>query len=333
MLPSRFFFTSADVREVSQRIQRFFQEIPPNIPVRLNSSFKPGSPGKHKFAVPHLPPLAQPIQKISVTAVKDYKECAYRFYLKHCLKLKRIDDADTELGYDDFGTIIHRILHRFGMKDSPVRNSTSVKDIGHFLDDQLDEYVRQCYGEVPLSTVEIQVERARERLAAFAEWQAEQRKFGYEIVDVELELTDAVPVMMSGIQLKGRIDRIDRRDSELVVFDYKTSDDSPETKHRNEKYGWIDFQLPLYHYILRESGYAKPNDSIRLGYMTISKNVRNVRENMVDWSESIVREGIAEAERLLAEMVDCDWQSVTPVTPAPKYSEDFAFICRDGDVF
>jgi len=333
VLPSRFFFTSADARKVSQRIQRFFQEIPPNVPVRLTSSFKPGSPGKHKFAIPPLPPLAEPLRKISVTAVKDYKECAYRFYLKHCLKLKRIDDTDTELGYDDFGTIIHKILHRFGMKDSPVRDSTLAKDIAHFFDVELDEYVRQCYGEVPMSTVEIQIERARERLAAFAQWQAKRRTAGYAIVDVELELTDATPVMMAGIQLKGRIDRIDRRDEELVVFDYKTSDDSPEAKHRYKDHGWIDFQLPLYHYILRESGYAQSSDTIKLGYITISKNVHNVRENMVDWSESVVREGISEAERLLAEMASRDWQSVTPATPAPKYSEDFAFICHDGDVF
>jgi hypothetical protein len=51
---------------------------------------------------------------------------------------------------------------------------------------------------------------------------------------------------------------------------------------------------------------------------------------MVDWSESVVREGIAEAERLLTEMANCDWQSVVPATPAPKYSEDFACICHDG---
>ena len=329
MLPSRFFFTSADTYQVSQRIQRFFQEMPPNIPVRLTSSLMPGSPGNHQFVIPRLPSLAEPIRKISVTAVKDYKECAYRFYLKHCLKLRRIDDTDTELGTDDFGTIIHNLLYYFGAKDSPVRDATSAKEIGHFLDDRLNEYVLQRYGEVPMSTVEIQIERARERLAAFAEWQAKRRTLGYEIVDVELDLTEATPVRMTGIQLKGRIDRIDRRGNELVVFDYKTSDSTPEEKHRH-KGGWIDFQLPLYHYILRQSGYASSNDTIQLGYMTISKNVRNVRENMVDWSESVVREGIAEAERLLTEMASCDWQSVVPATPAPKYSEDFAFICHDG---
>ena len=332
MLPSRFFFTSADARQVSQRIQRFFQEIPPNIPVRLTSSLMPGSPDKHQFVVPRLPPLAEPIRKISVTAVKDYKECAYRFYLKHCLRLRKIDDTDTELGYDDFGTIIHKILYYFGAKDSPVRNSTSATEIKHFLDNRLNEHIRQCYGETPMSTVEIQIERVRERLAAFAEWQANRRTLGYEIADVELDLTNTTPVMMAGIQLKGRIDRIDRRGNELVVFDYKTSDSTPEEKHRR-KSDWIDFQLPLYHYILRQSGYASSNDTIRLGYMTISKNVRNVGENIVDWSESVVREGITEAERLLKEMANRDWQSVVPATPAPEYSEDFAFICHDGEVF
>jgi RecB family exonuclease len=330
ILPSRFFFASSDVHKVSTRVQRFFQEIQPDVPIRFASSLRPGCAGKHQFGAPSLQPPPEPIKRISVTAIKDYKECAYRFYLKHILHLKMIDDTATELGYDDFGTLIHEILCRFGMKDSPVRNSTTTKDIERFLGDQLDEYVRQCYGVFPMSTVEIQIERARERLAAFAQWQAEWRKSGYEIVDVELKLDDiALPIMIADIQLKGRIDRIDRRDKEFVVFDYKTSDSTPEEHHWHKDRGWINFQLPLYHYILRKSGYVKPDDSIRLGYMTMSKNVHNVRENMVNWDESFVQAGIGEAQRLVAELAACDWQSVRPAAPAPAYSQDFSFICHE----
>ena len=191
----------------------------------------------------------------------------------------------------------------------------------------MEEHVRERYGEMPVSTIEIQIERARERLRAFAKWQAEWRKSGYEIVDVEYN--PATQIVVAGIQLRGQIDRIDRRDKELVVFDYKTGDDSPETKHRNSK-GWKDFQLPLYHYILRQSGYAKADDVIRLGYMTISKNVKNIREQIVNWDESVVQDGIAEAVKLIEEIATRDWSTILPVIPPPQYSEDFEFICQDG---
>ena len=329
LLPSRFFFVSENTRKVSERVQRFFREIQPEIPVRLISSPRPGCDNKHEFKIPELPPLRERIKKISVSSLKEYKECPYRFYLKHCLDLRKIDDNATELDAADFGTLIHEVLRRFGEKKNFVRNSKSVSEIAHFLDSQLDEYVRWCYGETLMSTVEIQVERARARLASFAEWQANWCKSGYEIADVELKLDDTIPITVAGIQLKGQIDRIDRRCNEIIVLDYKTSDGLPDEKHLY-KGDWIDFQLPLYQYILRESGYAEVDDTIRLGYITISKNIHNTRENMVDWDESIVQSGITEAKRLITEMATRDWSTVRPVLPPPDYSEDFAFICQDG---
>jgi len=329
LLPSRFFFASDDVRKVSKRVQDFFKDIESEIPIRLASSLKPGRSDDRGFRAPKLPALEKTLEKISVTAVKDYKECAYRFYLKHCLGLKKVNDDATELGHDDFGILIHEILRRFGAKDSPVRKSKSANEIENFLTIMLDEYVREHYDDTLMSTVEIQIERARQRLKAFAQWQAKWRHDKYEIVDVEFKLDDPASPMIANVQLRGQIDRIDRKGDELFVLDYKTGDAGPQEKHYSEKRGWIDFQLPLYHHILKESGYAKNGDTIRLGYVTISKNLNNVREQMVDWDETVVDEGIAEAKCLIAKMVSQDWSTVVPKTPAPKYSKDFEFICHD----
>ena len=331
MLPSRFFFSSQDTRKVSERVRQFFGVPPSEKLVRLAASLRPGCTGKHHFTAPALPPLSEPIRRISVTSVKDYKACAYRFYLKHVLGLKKINDENTELAYNDFGTLIHLILRNFGEKNNPVRHSASAEEIERFLNGRLAEHVRERYGKTPMSTVEIQVERAKARLAAFAKLQASRRQAGYEIADVEFKLDDMdTPIMISGIQLRGQIDRIDRRGKELIVLDYKTSDGSPEEKHRHKERDWIDFQLPLYHYILRESGYAESGDDIRLGYMTISKNIHSIRANMVEWSDSEVQSGISEAKRLITELSTRDWSSVLPVSPAPEYSEDLEFICHDG---
>ena len=326
LLPSRFFFVSDNVRKVSQRVRDFFKEMEPQIPVRLASSLQPGRTDAHAFAFPTLAPLERPIGRISVTSLGKYKECPYRFYLNSLLTLQKIEDGATELSASDFGTFVHAILQRFG-ENRTVRNSTSEKEIGDFLSTTLDEHLREHFGVTPLSTIEIQIERARERLLAFARWQAGWRQSGYEILDVELKHDD--PASLAGVPLGGRIDRIDRKENELVVFDYKTGDTDPEKQHRDRQ-GWKDFQLPLYHYILRTSGYAGPGDTIRLGYVSVSKNVNGVRDRLVEWCDSEILEGIAEAERLIKEMVSLDWSSVRPVNPPPPYSDDYEFICHDN---
>ena len=325
LLPSRFFFVSNNERKVSERVRRFFKEIRPEIPICLTSSIQPGYTDRHAFTFPKLPVPHEPIERISVTTIRNFKECPYRFYLNRFLE--KTDDDATELNDAGFGTLVHEVLRRFGAPANPVRTSVSETEIARFLDTELDRYVLELYGKMPLSTVEIQIERAKQRLRAFAKWQAQWRDFGYEIIDVELNPENsASPIMLSGVQLRGQIDRIDRKGNEFVILDYKTGESGPEENHRKDG-DWIGFQLPLYHYILRESGYAKPSDTIRLGYMTISKNVNQTREYLVEWDETEVQEGITEAERQIAKITSQDWPSVSP-GPSPPYSDGFEFICH-----
>ncbi len=334
VLPSRFFFASENNEKVARRVRSFFDEMKPEPRVRLKRSLHPGQQKEHAFRIPELPEPAQPIEAVGVTELSGYLQCPYRYYLARQLYLRRIDDLAEELPSFEFGNILHEVLRRFGEKKSSVRNSRNVEEIRDFLLTQVNDYAVNRFGRNPRATIAIQIERTKARLSGFATWQAAWRRDGYEIEDVEYSPDKNHPPLLAGALLKGRIDRIDRNKAkkEIVVLDYKTSnsDPDPEKVHRTAAGVWLDFQLPLYQYILRQTGYAAPDETIRLGYINISKKTQSTGQNLTSWTTDDLRDAVEKAEQIVRDLTTRSWKDVRPITPPPKYSQDFAFICQDG---
>ena len=190
------------------------------------------------------------------------------------------------------------------------------------------------YGKSPRATLAIQVERARARLHAFADWQADWRQQGYEISDVEFVPDKDHPVTMADKFLSGRIDRIDRHPTkrEIIVFDYKTGKAEPGGAYHKKKEEWSDFQLPLYHYILRQSGHASSEETIRLGYLSLPTDTQEVAPQWADWSPDVIQSGIVCAEKIIKDILATDWKTVMPnEIPYDKQQwDDFAAICMCG---
>ena len=123
--------------------------------------------------------LERPVTTISVTAFRSYLACPYRFYLRHVLKLDSMDDAAEELGPDTFGTLLHEVLRQFG--NDPIRAEKDPDKIRRFLHHALNQYVTANYGTDHLPALAVQIVQARTRLDAFADWQADRTKDGWEI--------------------------------------------------------------------------------------------------------------------------------------------------------
>jgi RecB family exonuclease len=334
MLPSRFFFIAKDTEKTARRVREFFAEMKPDAAVRLKRSLQPGHESEHDFHIPVLPDLPEPIKGFSVTELTQYRRCPYRYYLNRLRGFRKKDDSVDEIPQNDFGTLVHRILQRFGEKESPVRDSVSSKAIRAFLDAQLREYSEQMYGSLPRATLAIQVERARARLHVFADWQADWRRQGYEISDVEFSLDKDHPVTMADKVLSGRIDRIDRhsKNREVVVIDYKTGKADPNEAYHSKNEEWSDFQLPLYYYILRRSGYASAEETIRLCYLPIPADTQELIPNWAKWSPDVIQSGIDQAEEVIREILAKDWKTVRPndLPFLEQKWDDFAFLCMSG---
>lgn len=197
-----------------------------------------------------------PIERVRVTAFRDYIESPRKFYFLHVLGLKAEDDAVLELQSMDVGTLIHEVLASFGANPQ-MRNSSDEKTIRSYIYDALDELVRVRFGPWAQPAVEIQIEEVRRRLGGFARAQAALCHEGWSIRYVEgvtkLECDLAAEGNAGALKITGNIDRIDYHSLEQKwrIIDYKSyaKKRNPLQEHRKGRSGegeWRDLQLPLY---------------------------------------------------------------------------------------
>jgi RecB family exonuclease len=95
-------------------------------------------------------------------------------------------------------------------------------------------------------------------LNSFFENQIEHFKSGWQVLFSEYDTLGEI----NGLKFKGRIDRLDKKDDNYLVIDYK----SGSTKSINSKNsdGLVDFQMNIYDKLLQ-----KPNSKIDFAYIEI----------------------------------------------------------------
>ena len=287
-------------------------------------------PGDHsRFVIPTPQPPQQPIVSLPVTAFADYLACPYRFYLRHVLKLRAIDDAAIELDAAAFGSLAHRVLKAFGQAE--VRDATDPTPIAKFLSARLDALIETRFGDNPRKVVLIQRELLRRRFGALAVWQARQRADGWRIQPewVELDVEAKLHVDGQPFAITGRIDRIDaHRQLGFRVIDYKTGDTgkTPEQTHRTGAKGdkqWRDLQLPLYHTLARAAGVDGP---IELGYVNVPKDLDSVGLAPADWSDEQIADAHVKAHEVVRNIRGgVFWPPAEP----PAYEDGLEGICMD----
>jgi ATP-dependent helicase/nuclease subunit B len=325
LIPSRLSFAT-DPETTARRAMEFFRaeesaESHRRVVPTARAADKSG------FVVRRPARLEQPITAINVTAFRSYLACPYRFYLRYVAGLVSIDDTAEELGPDTFGTLLHEVLKQFG-KDS-IRSETDPDKIRRFLHHALNQYVTTHYGTEHLPAVAVQIVQARARLDAFAPWQANRTNEGWEIKYVEtsggeqpacLHLGDEVSVT-----LRGRIDRIDHRDGQWAILDYKTGDTAktPRETHFKSR-EWVDLQLPLYVHLAQTLEIEGPR---QLGYIVLPKDVAKVGALMADWDDAMLAAADEKAIEVARRIYDQEFWP--PAMKTPDILTEYAAICQD----
>ncbi len=249
--PSRLLLRCPD-EELPERIARLFR------PAELT---RPNLPWTRawRLAPRRLPPLT----RVAVTGLRAWLACPFRFYLQHGLKLEPVDPAKSELDARDFGTLCHLALEAMA-REPALRDCTDEAMLREFLLGAFDRAARARHGTELTLPLVIQLETARQRLARVAAIQARERAAGWIVDRIEW----AFSLDLGGLEVRGKIDRIDRHASGAWrVLDYKTSDTAvpPAKSHlRPARPGddvlpkwmhvvvdgraavWADLQLPLY---------------------------------------------------------------------------------------
>ncbi|RMG32509.1 MAG: PD-(D/E)XK nuclease family protein [Planctomycetota bacterium] len=338
LTPSRLLLTG-DAEQIAARLLRFYDRSADEAAGQDVDETAPAAaePVSDSVFVPHCPTPDEipPVGSISVTAFRDYLRCPFRFYLKHVLRLRTVDDTAEELDAQAFGTLIHEALRIFG--ESDLRDACNPKEIAELLDETLHQLVRASFGNPPRVAVALQVERARERLRRFAEWQAQRRSEGWRICHVEFRQHDCDFVAdedapgggAQSIRLTGRIDRIDVHEDtgEWALLDYKTGDNArdPERQHRRRGH-WVDLQLPLYRHLVRS---ILPEDApIQLGYVALSKRESEELLRLAEWEEAELQEADKTARQVVRQILAGRFWPPSPDIPPEE--DDFPQICGVG---
>ncbi len=268
---------------------------------------------------------------ISVTAFRSYLECPYRFYLRHVLRLDSEHDFEDELDAAGFGNLLHAALN--SLIDNEIGQATDAEQIRDHLIAELRLLATRQFGPHPPAAVEIQLEQAEERLAAFARKQAERAAQGWIIRYAE-SIFDARRSICLGDQsrsliLTGRIDRIDfnPRTGQWAIWDYKTGDTArkPHVAHISKNRGWIDLQLPLYRHLFRAlfpAGDGAPTPS--LGYILIPKKSDDIEFALAAFSESELADADRTAQRVVASILSRKFEP----TDEPPLFDDFSRLCQ-----
>jgi ATP-dependent helicase/DNAse subunit B len=293
-------------------------------------------PEEGRLPIPELAKLTDDsqVKVMSVTAFRDYLACPYRFYLRHVLKLRPLDDSASELAANQFGDLVHGALERFGQSDD--RDESSCGKIEASLLEHLHDYADQQFGRSVSTAVTLQIAQAERRLKAVARAQAQWIDAGWKIraAEAAVDESDGAGIEVDGktMHLRGRFDRIDHHaeTNQWAILDYKTHGHRPEKKHLKkvgDGYEWIDLQLPLYQLMIPFLKVidAAPQD-VQLGYFNISEKDDETRINIADFDQAQMKQ----AGDLVRDCIAGIWAGNFAPTVERVQFDDYAMILQTG---
>ncbi len=182
------------------------------------------------------PPVEARPKRISVTEVDRLAADPYSFYARAILKLSALEDVDADPGPAWKGTLIHAVLDGWAKQDGYAAGAL-VQRMRHALDGGAVHPVVRALWLPRLIEACVWVE---EQVAAHA---AQGR------MPIASEAEGAAHC--DGIEIYGRVDRIDRGPDGLTIVDYKTGK-APSLKQVNEGFA---FQLGLLGFIADQGGF------------------------------------------------------------------------------
>jgi len=324
--PSRL-LSAASGTDVARRVMKLLDQPPAVAPVSHLWS------GKN----PHteLPiPIAgtADIDVMSVTAFSDFLRCPYRFYLRHHLKIRPLDDQARELQANQFGDLVHAALEDFGAHEDH-RQATAEEEIRSRLLEHLHAYAAKRFGAEPAAAVTLQIHQAERRLSLVAEKQAIRRAEGWEIRRTEASVD---PQQGAGIDvdgrrmgLRGRFDRIDFHPASgrWAILDYKTHSHEPLKKHIDSTTGaWTDLQLPLYRLMAPFLDIDGPIEEIQLGYFNVAEQAEKTGVHLAEFSD----EQFQQANQVIEDCIRRIWANDFAIMGEDVPFDDYGMICQTG---
>ncbi len=216
-------------------------------------------PAAARKPAPCVPPERLP-DHYSPSAYQTLLDCPYRFFARSVLGLQELDEADEALDKSDYGTALHDILKRFHDADPPMDRDAALA--------LLHDYSEAEFTRLPAYTAAAWRARWEGIQPAYVDaWLAHVAEgWRYQSGETDFETRHKVPGL-GEVRLHGRVDRIDRREDNLYVFDYKTA--SAANLKRKLKDPGEAVQLPFYAWLCEAAAAFLPIDNDPVAPLTL----------------------------------------------------------------
>jgi ATP-dependent helicase/nuclease subunit B len=160
---------------------------------------------------------------ISVSAYASLIACPYQFFARHMLALNEADEVREEFEKSDYGQWVHDLLNRLHAR-FPLFTGLA-RDV------LLTEFHRIADNvfapAIEFNFLSLGWKRRWMALAeTYIDWQIDRERSGWRwrAGEIKAELP-LMPASGRGVELRGRLDRIDTRENgEVEILDYKTRD-------------------------------------------------------------------------------------------------------------
>ena len=177
--------------------------------------------------------------KLSATRLKTFLTCKRKYYYKYIEHINQHEiPRDMPKEYE-IGNHVHLALKELYSK---CKNYLHVEDLKRDLERELD----LVCGESELDKYLINLQKRR--MAHFCENEIKRFKDGWSVEHCE----ESFSIDYAGMTLVGNIDRVDKRENEIEVLDYKTGSYTLNTKNNFTEA--TDFQLEFYYLLVAGLG-------------------------------------------------------------------------------
>ncbi len=213
----------------------------------------------------------------SATSLDTYLKCPLRFYYRYILKFRERDELTEEVDNLRIGSIVHGILKRYftsrkGIELSPVDLSTDEMNAA------VDSEFSDVFGDRISGKIYVLRQQIKRRMEEFLySYQIPlARKYKIKILDVETSLK----AELNGYQITGTIDRIEKRNEDVYILDFKISGNADRLRIRfnkldiDDRSTWYSaigsLQLPVY-MLLYESNISGSSQSLNPAFVLLGK--------------------------------------------------------------
>jgi len=220
--------------------------------------------------------MIEKTKTLSVTAIEDYENCPFLFFMRHLLSIQSPEKFSIFL---ERGRIIHKVLEEYYVDNK----SRSLENIEIDVAPILDKYLRTLEQKVHSKIIKLEQKVLLEKLLFFIRHDLVGQTGGFKPTYLEYEvLSDRI----NDVEIVGKVDRIDINNNELKIIDYKTGA-LPEGKERL-------YQIAIYALLLQDTPLSK-NSIADLLYLQFP----SYKTKSIEWDGKFVLEKVSQAVKYI----------------------------------